>query len=472
MSGSVTGISSSVCKSVCSGCVDTVSMKYSYLPGDILIVGLFSIRQYGDTPYSCGKIRRATNDIITASAFIHSVLKKRSETGLNFGAVAVDDCYSGMNTTEYLLDLFTKKRFISDPETNQIINFDNVVAIVGALSSGVTLFLADMATALGIPVISYGASAPDLDNRIRYPYFLRTVPSDTLQVQGMIEVLDYLKATHVGLLYIDDVYGRSGKEALEKEAASRGICIEEPIGMTQLMTDEEVKSVIAKLIEQEVRVVLFFSIDSIAQKILDIIEKEKNNRQLTFVSSEGWGTNRNLLEGSAGLNAHGSIVFTIDTKDIFSNDYKNFLTALNITQTEYNYWLPNFFEDINDCDLKTSFEKQTSVVCTDSQMNAPLDTDVVNSLFIDQRGTNTYLAVHAVIEGYKAFCQATANCFLETRSNTELYVGHMKNVQMKNSKIFSSDGNGNTGFTIYNIQLQLVGGVYRNEYVKVCAIIF
>lgn len=234
---------------------------------------------------------------------MQSVLKKRDETGIAFGAVAIDDCYSGMNITEYLMELFTQKRYIRDPQTDQIINFNNVVAIVGALSSGVTLFLADMATTLGIPMISYGASSPDLDNRIRYPYFLRTVPSDTLQVQGMIQVVERLNVTHVGLLYIDDAYGRAGREALVEEAKTKGICIEEPIGMTQLMTDAEVKSVIQKLFDQQVRIVLFFSIDSIAQKILEIIEKGGYNRQLTFIASEGWGKNQNLLGGNVGLNA-------------------------------------------------------------------------------------------------------------------------------------------------------------------------
>ena len=441
-------------------------MRYTYLPGDVLIIGLFSIRQYGDTPYSCGHIRRETNDIITASAFMQSVLQKRIETEINFGAIAIDDCYSGMNTSAYLTELFTKQSFITDPQTNEIINFDHVVSIVGALSSGVTLYLADMATSLGIPMISYSASSPDLDNKVRYPYFLRTVPSDNLQVRGMIEMLYDLTVTHVGLLYIDDAYGRAGKDALVKEASSRGICVEETIAMTQLMDDAEIESVINQLFVQQVRVVLFFSIDSIARRLLEIINQGEYKRQLIFISSDGWGTNQNLVNGAVGLHSHGSIVFTLDTKAALGQGYKEYLSSLNMTQTELNYWIPNFFEDVHDCDFKTSFEKYSGTICNADQLSTSttLSSALVDSLYADQRGIHTKMAVHAATEGYKAYCSKTSGCTPAlARSNIDHYVQDIKTIEIMNANVFNDNGNGNIAFTIYNIQLKDEG----NKYVKV-----
>lgn len=468
VTGDISKAFPSACVSVCSTCIDTANVRFSYLPGDVLILGLFSVRQYGDSAFTCGHIRRGTNDIITVSSFMRSVARERADSSTKFGAIAIDDCYSGLNASDYLTDLFSKNRFIRDPQTNEIINFDNIVAIVGALSSGVTLYVADMATTLGIPMISYSASSPDLDNRVRYPYFLRTVPSDTLQVQGMIETLEYLKVTHVGLVYIDDAYGRAGKDALIKEAVSRNICIEDPIGMVQVMSDEEVRDVIRKLFEQEVRVVLFFSIDSIARKVLETIAQDESNRQLTFISSDGWGTNQNLVEGELGLKSHGSLIFTISTRSSFDSEYKNYLSSLNVTQSSDNVWIPYFFEDVKHCDLKTSFEKYHDKICARSEIEAPLDSELVESLNSDQRGIHTKVAVHAVAEGYRQFCRKQSTCSPAlSRSSTQSLVNDLKNVQIDNTKIFDENGNGNIGYAIFNIQFTSDGDSYTNEYVEV-----
>lgn len=458
-------IPTSTCSSVCSRCVETVNPRYSYLHGDVLILGLFSIRQYGDTPFSCGLIRRGTNDIITVSAFMESVKKQRQDTGINFGAIAFDDCYNGLNTSDYIMDLLTKQKFITNPETDEIVDFDDVVTIIGALSSGVTLSLADIATSLNISMISYGASSPDLDNRVRYPYFLRTVPSDTLQVQGMVKLLVYMGVTHVGLVYIDDVYGRSGKKALLVEAEKNNICIEEPIATTQSMTENEVEAVMNTLFKQEVRVVLFFSIDSIAKMLLDILDRERNDRQLIFIASDGWGTNQNLAEI---FYSHGSLVFTIDTRDAFMTEFKSYLQTLNISQTENNYWIPNYFEDFNNCDVKTSFEKSFSKICTNNQLSNRLDTETVNSLYSDQRGVHTKIAVHATTTGYTSFCKSITGCSAtKARSAVEKYVEEIKKAQLKDSNIFNDAGNGNIGFTINNIQFETGSDQYKNQYVKV-----
>ena len=39
------------------------------------------------------------------------------------------------------------------------------------------------------PQISYGSSNPDLGNKVRFPYFLRTVPTDTNLAMAIVKVL-------------------------------------------------------------------------------------------------------------------------------------------------------------------------------------------------------------------------------------------------------------------------------------------
>ena len=62
--------------------------------------------------------------------------------------------------------------------TCQAISTSNIVGIVGPAFSREAHFIAPFAEKIGIPVISYAATDPDLSDRNAYPAFYRTVPSD------------------------------------------------------------------------------------------------------------------------------------------------------------------------------------------------------------------------------------------------------------------------------------------------------
>lgn len=440
-------------------CLEQVNLRYSYLHGDVLLLGLFTVRNAGSSPFQCGLIRRGVNDIITVSSFFQSVLSRRKETDkYKFGAIAIDDCYNGINTNGYLTDLFSKKRIIRDPLTGNVINFDDVIVVIGALSSPVTLVVADLATSIKVPMLSYSASSPDLDNKNRYPYFLRSVPSDSLQVHGMIQLLVKLGVSHVGLLYIDDAYGKAGKIRLEEGARLFNICVETPIKLTQNMTNEHVEiHVVNELYNQQVRVVLYFGIDTIAKQILDVMDGSRV--PFVFIASEAWGMNEKLISGSAGQISKGSIVFNIDTKSNANPDYKTYLQSLDKRQahSDTNRWISKYFEDYNGCYSIDSFEKPKfpqPIICT-NDFNYTLNANTTNYLDNDQRAVHTMNSVFAATESFRAICKE--NCSSAgIKKNIDGYYDAMSKAYFKdtNTKMFDEDGNGNIGYTIYNIQMR------------------
>ena len=83
-----------------------------------------------------------------------------------------------------------------------------VAVIIDPYSSGVTVTLSFQFMSLTIPVISYASSSPDLDDRVNFPYFYRTVPSDVEQANAMIKIV-----------------GSKGKELLMKYAKESAICV-------------------------------------------------------------------------------------------------------------------------------------------------------------------------------------------------------------------------------------------------------
>ena len=446
----------------CPACRLHYDLRYSYLHGDILLLGLFSIHQFGNTPFQCGLARHDTNDAITVSAFMESILSLRKTTGINYGGIAIDDCYSALNTSALLSDLFSKRMMLRDHYTGETIDFDKIFVIVGALSSPVSMIIGDLSTALGVPMISYGASSPELDNVARYPYFLRTVPSDTRQVKGIVQLIQSLNVTYVGALYIDDAYGKNGIKALMEEAKLVGICINQPIAIRQDIDNASLLDVVTDLYVRGTRVIVYFSIDSLALRILQILASSFSDKKpLVFIASEAWGTNQNLIDDQLGLKAKGSLVFNVETMAQNNEDFRRFLSNLNSTHVQHNRWIPKFFEDVHHCDYIDSFDKSHPSNVEPCDPILTLDNAIVDSLYQDQRGLHVIHAVQASINGYsnvnKPICGANVVCkTLRSNTNARSFKEAIQGINLGNSHSdlfpFDSSGSGNIGFTIFNIQ--------------------
>ena len=55
----------------------------------------------------CGDFRNVSNDVVVLEAFLHAVQHLRKKTGIDFGAVAFDDCYSSLHITSVLSDFLS-----------------------------------------------------------------------------------------------------------------------------------------------------------------------------------------------------------------------------------------------------------------------------------------------------------------------------------------------------------------------------
>lgn len=58
-------------------------------------------------------------------------------------------------------------------------------------SSVCSVQMASVLRVIQMPQISYLSTSASLSNDDRYPYFLRTVPSDTAQAQAIISIMRY-----------------------------------------------------------------------------------------------------------------------------------------------------------------------------------------------------------------------------------------------------------------------------------------
>jgi hypothetical protein len=92
----------------------------------------------------------------------------------------------------------------------------DVVGVVGPTSSTNARFLAPFAAHIDLPLVSYAASNAKLDDTLTYGTFYRTVPSDTLLAEAIVQLFKLFSWTTCTMILGKDDYGYGGLEILSE----------------------------------------------------------------------------------------------------------------------------------------------------------------------------------------------------------------------------------------------------------------
>lgn len=471
---------SSICNTDCVACEHNEEISFAFLDGDTFILGIFAVHETDpNDPFRCSKFRTSQMDIIIIETFLYSVKQMRNETGINFGAIAIDDCYSSAQTELVLSQILSGEVTLKNPYTGNIIDIERLAAVVMTVSSSVTIPVSFLMTELKIPVISASASSSDLDDRINFPYFLRTVPSDLEQARAMISIIKQMGWSYVSLLYVENNYGSKGKEAFVKLANESGICIaDSPEGISDVKddnSDSELLRVFTRLSNQRADVVVYFGTES---RIANFLQVVKGNYNFIFLASEDWGDRQYILE-IGNLGTMGSVTLKNDVESLADNPLEEHLRNLspNSISSYRNPWFIEYWEENFQCDLPQSFRHKYDNLCDNTKQ---FSNDNIQDFVEDHRIVHTTFAVQALAYGLKQsqneFCNPnfegdTFPCQKYFQYITDV-VKYIRNVEInrggKNSRVFTDDGNGNVGFKVNNVQQAADGNLI---YKVVCYLI-
>ncbi|XP_021293155.1 glutamate receptor 3.7 isoform X2 [Herrania umbratica] len=109
--------------------------------------------------------------------------------------------------------------FLGSTEAFQVLEKE-VVAIIGPQSSSIAHIISAIANGLQVPQVSYAATDPTL-SALQFPFFLRTVQSDSNQMIAMADLIGFYGWKEVIAIYVDDDYGRNGISVLNNELDRR-----------------------------------------------------------------------------------------------------------------------------------------------------------------------------------------------------------------------------------------------------------
>ncbi|KAF6113991.1 G protein-coupled receptor class C group 6 member A [Phyllostomus discolor] len=207
-------------------------------PGHIMIGGLFSIHDkmlssedYPRRPDIRKCVGFEISTFLQMLAMIHSIEMINNSTllsGVKLGYEIYDTC------TEVTVAMAAALRFLSKFNcSREIVEFKcdyssympRVKAVIGAGYSEISMAVSRILTLQLMPQVSYESTAEILSDKIRFPSFLRTVPSDSYQTKAMVHLIQKSGWNWVGIITTDDDYGRQALNTFVIQTMTNNVCI-------------------------------------------------------------------------------------------------------------------------------------------------------------------------------------------------------------------------------------------------------
>nr|XP_014351367.1 PREDICTED: taste receptor type 1 member 3-like [Latimeria chalumnae] len=184
-----------------------------------------------------------------------------------------------------------------------------VAAVIGPSASHVTSVTGKLLSFFLIPQVSYDSSSVIFNNKINFPSFFRTVPSDSLQSEGMISLIKMFNWTWIAAIGSNDVFGKTGLQEFSKQALRNNVCIAFqdfiPVYETQIGTDQAVKKMVKEIEKVNVAVVVLFASSFPARVFLqEVIQK---GMKMVWIAVSSWSLSE-LTTMLPGVESIGTVL--------------------------------------------------------------------------------------------------------------------------------------------------------------------
>ena len=212
---------------------------------------------------------------------------------------------------------------------------DNIsfLGIVGPAYTSVTHSVASLLS-LGIiemPLISYASTDAALSNKDLYGYLLRTIPSDTLQANAMIDLVSYFGWEYVSVIFNDNDYGVSASNAFIDIATGRSICIDAKIPILSSRPNETIAEAVKSLLKSKATGVIVFTDEKTIVELFVELNKTNSTRKFVWIASDRWANSHLVLENFTEI-ARGMYAFQshVDHVKEFDDYFSQLTPSTNI----------------------------------------------------------------------------------------------------------------------------------------------
>ncbi|XP_038618259.1 metabotropic glutamate receptor 1 [Tachyglossus aculeatus] len=398
--------------------------------GDVIIGALFSVHHQPPADKvperKCGEVREQYG-IQRVEAMFHTLDEINADPGLlpniTLGSEIRDSCWHSSvaleQSIEFIRDSLISVRDQGDwglcrpgpaplPRARPK---KPIAGVIGPGSSSVAIQVQNLLQLFDIPQIAYSATSIDLSDKTLYKYFLRVVPSDTLQARAMLDIVQRYNWTYVSAVHTEGNYGESGMEAFKELAAQEGLCIAHSDKIYSNAGEKSFDRLLRKLRERlpKARVVVCFCEGMTVRGLLSAMKRRGVVGEFLLIGSDGWADRDEVIEGYE-MEANGGITIKLQSPEVLSFD--DYFLKLRLDTNTRNPWFPEFWQHRFQCRLpghpleNPNFKK----ICTGNESleeNYVQDSKmgfVINAIYAMAHGLQNMH--HTLCPGHVGLCDA------------------------------------------------------------------
>ncbi|XP_064158597.1 extracellular calcium-sensing receptor-like [Anguilla rostrata] len=316
-----------------------------------------------------------------------------------------------------------------------------VHAVVGDSNSTPTIAMSRILGPFSISQVSYFATCACLSDKLQFPTFSRTIPSDYYQAAALARLVKHFGWTWIGAVRSDSDYGNNGMAAFLQAAQAEGICVEYSEALYRTNPRTKVRRVAEVISRSTARVIVAF-IDSGDMLVLLSELEGRLMAPLQWIGSEDWVTDRMMLQfrlfaGTIGFGIPRSVIPGL----------RDFLLDLGPAQVSHSPLLTEFWESAFGCSLGGSQTVAGQKPCDGNQNLQDLQNPYTDTSQL-RISNMVYKAVYAIAHAiHSIICKdepkAPQHCNTSIQVEPLQVMEHLRKVNFsRNGYTVSFDANG------------------------------
>ncbi|KAG9283167.1 G-protein coupled receptor family C group 6 member A-like, partial [Astyanax mexicanus] len=261
--------------------------------------------------------------------------------GIRLGYLMCDPCSyatKALHCVEHMLAVNRSLTVLSDYSNLR----PPVKVFLGERYTETSLPIARLLSLYRIPQISCTSSSPALSDKLRYASFFRVIPSDIHQTKALAKLMKHFQWDWVGVVSIDDDYGKPALEKFLLDSSEEGICVSFqevlPNYLGSINIEKRIKEVADNIRASSATVVLLI----LRPELVEMLFKEliKTNTTRIWIASDAWSMAR-LVMKMKDINKVGDIFgFTFITSNI--PGFEDYLQNLTIPPGVRNNYIREY----------------------------------------------------------------------------------------------------------------------------------